>query len=591
MTFAEQLKTQLNIVDVIGQYVRLKRQGSGSRYVGLCPFHSEKTPSFNVNSNLQIYKCFGCDAAGDIFQFVMDREGLTFPETLKFLAEHYGIPMPQRAYSDDPDAKAREALLEMHEIAAYIFQKNLRGPGGIHARQYLESRGVSKAAIDEFRLGLSDASGQQLASRLQRFGPTFLEQSGLVLKRDNGTFFDRFRARLMFPIHNESGKLIGFGGRALRDGDEPKYLNSPETRIYKKSTVLYNLHRAKIDARKNDRMILVEGYMDVIGVYSAGIHEVVASSGTSLSIEQVRAIKRQVSQQGNAGHVILNFDPDPAGTRSTEKYIGTLLAEALRVRVLQIPGGLDPDEYLQQNGSDAYQKLLAAAVSYFHWLADRSKEKFDMRTAEGRVDAFKSLLPMVKQVSDPGERAAQTAELAEILKVERDVVHAAVRRIPPSDVPKRREELSASLPPNEKLLLACLLSSQGAREAITQYLRSGGMLSVLGMRSIFEVLVALDNEGTPFSLEALSARLGEREQKVVAELSFAELGIREDGALQQALHCLEALEKTAARLNLRDLEARVIEMERQGNDAEAMRLLSEIDQLKRAVGGQNRVVL
>ncbi len=581
MTFSEQLKNQLNIVDVVGQYVRLKRQGSASRYVGLCPFHSEKTPSFYVNGSLQIYKCFGCDAAGDVFQFVMEHEGLTFPEALKLLAERYGIPMPQRAYADDPEVRSREALLEMHEIAAEVFQKNLRSPAGADARQYLESRGVSKESMDEFRLGVSDASGQQLASRLQKFGPSLLEQSGLVLKRENGTFFDRFRARLMFPIHNEGGKVIAFGGRALRPGDDPKYLNSPETKLYKKSTVLYNLHRAKIEARKNDRMILVEGYMDVIGVYSAGIREVVASSGTSLGIEQVRAIKRQVSHQGTPGQVILNFDPDPAGTRSTEKYIGSLLAEGMRVRVLQIPGGLDPDEYIQQNGAEAYQKLVSAAVSYFHWLADRAKEKFDTRTADGRVDAFKSLLPTVKYVSDPRERAAQASELAEILKVERDVVHAALRGIP-VETRQRQEDLSASLPPNEKLLLGCLLTSQDARQTIVEHLRKVDMLAALQTRNIFEATIELENAGVPFSMEALSARLDEREKKIVTEVSFAELGIPEDGALQQSLHCLEALENTAVKLKIEELETRVAELDRQGNMEEAMRVLSEIDRMKRA---------
>src|ERR1700761_386484 len=430
MNFAEQLKNQLNIVDVVGQYVRLKRQGGGSRYVGLCPFHSEKTPSFGVHSVLQYYKCFGCDAAGDIFKFVQEIESLTFPETLKLLAERYGIPMPERQRSDDPEAQRRAALFEMHEIAADLFQKNLRGPSGAEARNYLESRNVSKAAMDEFRLGLSDPSGQQLLYKLERFGPALMEESGLITRRqESAGHYDRFRARLMFPIHNESGKIIGFGARALRPNDEPKYLNSPETRIYKKSSVLYNLHRAKIDARKHDRMILVEGYMDVIGIYSAGIHEVVASSGTSLGIEQVRTIKRQIAQQqASTGQIVLNFDPDPAGARSTEKYISVLLHEGLRVKVLTIPGGLDPDEYIQQNGIEAYQRQLAAAASYFHWLAERAREKFDMRTAEGRVDAFKFILPSIEQVHDAVERSAIANEIAEYLNVDRDVIRQSMRR-------------------------------------------------------------------------------------------------------------------------------------------------------------------
>ncbi len=384
MTFAEQLKSQLNIIDVIGQVVRLKRQGAGPRYVGLCPFHSDKRPSFSVHGTLQIYKCFACDAGGDVFQFVMEKEGLTFPETLKTLAERYGIPMPERERIDDPEARQRSALLELHEIAATLFQDNLRGTGGGEARKYLESRGVSRDFVDEFRLGLSEGSGQQLTQRLQKFGPALLEESGLVIKRqEGGGFFDRFRARLMFPIHNESGKVVGFGGRALRSQDEPKYLNSPETKIYKKSTILYNLHRAKSDARKRDRMILVEGYMDVIGVYAAGIHEVVASSGTSLSLDQVRAIKRQISQpHGGAGQIILNFDPDAAGARSTEKYIGILLSEGLRVKVLEIPGGLDPDEYIQQNGACGVPE--AARERYFLFPLARGSGARTIRHAHRR---------------------------------------------------------------------------------------------------------------------------------------------------------------------------------------------------------------
>ncbi len=214
----------------------------------------------------------------------------------------------------------------------------------------------------------------------------------------------------------------------MRDGDEPKYLNSPETKIYKKSSVLYNLHRAKIDARKHDRMILVEGYMDVIGVYSAGIHEVVASCGTSLGIDQVRSIKRQVSQQqAGTGQIILNFDPDPAGARSAEKYIATFLAEGLRVKVLELPGGLDPDEYIQQQGVDAYRARLDTATSYFHWLADRARDKFDFQSAAGRVDAFKSLLPAMQQVGDRIERSAIATELAEYLKLDRSVIADQLR--------------------------------------------------------------------------------------------------------------------------------------------------------------------
>lgn len=584
MTFAEQLKSQLNIVDVVSHYVPLKRQGAGARYVGLCPFHSEKTPSFGVNSTLQYYKCFGCDAAGDVFKFVQQIESLTFPEALKVLAERYGIPMPERQRFDDPEAQRRAALLEMHEIAAEIFQQNLRALSGGEARSYLESRGLSPAAMDEFRLGLSDASGQQIAQKLQKFGPELLGLSGLVIRRQEGPgFYDRFRARLMFPIHSESGKVIGFGGRALRANDEPKYLNSPETKIYKKSTVLYNLHRAKTDARKQGRLILVEGYMDVIGVYSAGIHEVVASSGTALSLEQVRAMKRQVAlQQASSGQIVLNFDPDAAGGRSTEKYISTLLAEGLRVKVVELPGGLDPDEYIRQSGADAYQKQLADAPSYFHWFADRARQKFDMHTAEGRMDAFKLVLPVIQQVNDRLERDAIVNELAEYLKVDRQVMRESFPRTARSETPVRPRNPAVAVPPNEKLLLSCLLSSADARAAIKNFLLRADILQVLDLRPLFEAVLRLEDEGVPFSVEALAARLEPHLQRMLGELSFSDTGMRDEDAAEQALHCLQALEAKSESAARDSLRRRIKELENQGNLAEALRLADELDRMRPA---------
>ncbi len=588
MSFAEQLKSQLNIVDVVGQYVRLKRQGAGPRHVGLCPFHSEKTPSFGVLSTLQIYRCFGCDASGDVFQFVMDYETLTFPEALKLLADRYGIPMPERQRIDDPDAQIRSALLEMHVIAADVFQQNLRSSGGSKAKDYLSSRGVSGQSAEEFRIGLSDPSGQQLVTRLQKFGPALLEESGLVSKRqEGGGFYDRFRNRLMFPIHNEGGSVIGFGARALREGDEPKYLNSPETKIYKKSKVLYNLHRAKIDARKQDRMVLVEGYMDVIGVYSAGVKEVVAISGTALGNDQVRSIKRQVSpQQASAGHIILNLDPDAAGTRSTEKHIGALLSEGLRVKVVVIPGGLDPDEYINQQGPDAYRSLLTNAESYFHWLADRMRQRYDLRTAEGRADALKALVPVLQMVTDKIERGAIISELGEYLNMDRNLIRDSLGKTAshPEQTAKRRD-IGSAIPPNEKLLITCLLMSEDARDAVKQYLRLTKITHLLEMKSFFEALLSLDEEKIPFSLPIISARLDARVQHIIAELSFGHGGISEDDAPQQAIHCLRALEATSIDSARQRLRTQIRDMEGSGNLSEALRLTTELDNLKRPSSG------
>jgi DNA primase len=576
MDFAEQLKSQLNIVDVIGQYVPLKRQGAGPRYVGLCPFHSENTPSFNVNSTLGYYKCFGCDAKGDIFKFVQERESLTFPETLKVLAERFGIPMPERHRTDDAESQKKAALYEMQEIAANTFQDNFRGSSGAEARQYVAGRNVSKESMDEFRIGLSDGAGQQLIKKLQKFGTALMEESGLVGKREDGSLYDRFRGRLMFPIHNEAGKVIGFGGRALKPDDKPKYMNSPGTPLYNKSTVLYNLHRAKIEARRNSRMILVEGYMDVIGVYAAGIKEVVAASGTAFHGDQVRMVKRQVAQQGNAGQIILNFDSDTAGAESTEKRIGSFLAEGMRVKVLEIPGGLDPDEYIQQSGADAYRKLLENATSYFHWLADRTRGRFDTGSVEGRVDAFKFLWPTIQLVSDRLERSAIADEVAGYLNLDRDTIRQQFKRPPRAQFTQVRTASSA-VPPNEKILLACLLASADARSAIRHYLKSTDALKPLDLRAIFTAIVNFDEQSRTFSLEDVMNQLDPHSQRVLTEIGFAELAVAAENAADQALNCLEALEAKAIDAEYEVLRRKVQELEKAGDITGAMRAAEELN--------------
>src|SRR5579872_2982283 len=322
MDFVEQLKSSVDIVHVIQEYLPLRKAGP-SRYSGLCPFHSEKTPSFSVHAGHQFYKCFGCGAGGDVLKFVMEIERISFYEALKLLADRHGIPMPRRTEYSDPETRLRAALYQMHELAAEAFRSNLDGPIGSEARGYIQRRGVAPAISAEFALGYAERSGRGLVRLFEQhnFPGDQMEASGLVLKREDGSFYDRFRHRLMFPIHNESGKIIGFGGRALDPNEQAKYLNSPETPIYRKSNVLYNLHRAKHGIRQSDRVVLVEGYMDVIGVFASGVKEVVASCGTALTAHQVQAIKRHSLK------IVVNFDPDTAGANAAERSIQLLLDE------------------------------------------------------------------------------------------------------------------------------------------------------------------------------------------------------------------------------------------------------------------------
>jgi DNA primase len=577
MEFVEQLKSSIDIVKVIGEYVRLKRVGATGRYVGLCPFHQEKTGSFNVNQARQFYKCFGCGVGGDVLKFVQEIDGLTFPEALKNLAEKNGIAMPKRNEFVDADSKLRAALFEIHSIASRMFQENLRGPAGSEARSYLVKRGISPESIQTFELGYSEGSGQALVRELgeKQFTREQLDASGIVRKRDDGSgYFDFFRGRLMFPIHNESGKVIGFGGRAMRDQDQPKYLNSSETPIYRKTSVLYNLHRARNAMRSANRAVLVEGYMDVIGVYSAGVKEVVASCGTGFTVPQAGVIHR------HSDHVVVNFDPDKAGANASEKAIQILLDEGTHVRVLGLDGGLDPDEYVKQNGAGAYRAKLDAASTYFHWLADRARQKFDMSNSDGRMEAFRFLMPSVQKIGDKLERAAVANDLAGYLGVDAGLIldqfkkSAADKRPANTVTPKK-----ASLPPLETILLNAVIASVEIRAEILPQLRPD-LIGGFQTREIFETLRQM-NGAVTFS--GLHARLSPALQSLLDDVVAADDIDDEARSAESARSCLLKLESAAKRRQIDELRAQVKAAEREGRIAEALELMAELGRLEKEV--------
>ena len=584
MDFAEQVKSSVDIVKVIEEYVRLKKVGGSPRYSGLCPFHTEKTPSFSVHSSHQFYYCFGCHVTGDVFKFVMEIERISFFEALKLVAERNGITMPKREYAD-PDAKLRAALLEMHEIAARVFQGNLAGPAGAQARQYLAGRNVSPEQIAEFGLGLSEASGSQLVRQFEsRFSPEQLEQSGLVAKRQEGTgFYDRFRGRLMFPIHNPAGKVIGFGGRALRAGEEPKYLNSPETALYRKSYVLYNLHRAKEAIRNQEYAVLVEGYMDVIGVYSAGVHNVVASCGTALTNTQVRVLK------GHSERIVVNFDPDTAGANAAEKSIQLLLDEGLRVRVLELGGDLDPDEYVKASGAEAYRQRLEKAPVYFHWLADRARRKFDMRTVEGRMDAFKFLAPRIQNIADRLERFAVANDVANYLGVDEKLIrdHFSKGAAEQTAAPRRPQ-----IPATERLLLNALLASEDARARVIPELSGLAAINQFVSKNVFQALFAMHSDGEEFRFSDLEGRLSEADRDLLSSTVFADDRLEEQMALRVAVDCLEKFKTLESESEVASIRAQAKAAEKAGDIQEAMRLnalMTQRDEFRKrsrkAVGG------
>jgi DNA primase len=463
----------------------------------------------------------------------------------------------------------------------------LRGPQGAEARAYLERRGVTAELAEVFELGFAEAGGQTLVRRFgeSSFTAEQLEASGLVRRRPEGGYYDAFRGRLIFPIHNESGKPIAFGGRAMRDEDQPKYLNSPETTIYRKTSVLYNLHRAREGMRRNARAVLVEGYMDVIGVYAAGVKEAVASCGTALTGAQVRAIHR------HADTVIVNFDPDTAGANAAERAVQMFLEEGMHVRVLSLesgPGGeagakLDPDEYVKRFGAEAYRARLEDSSSYFHWLADRARKKFDLRSSEGRMDAFRALLPAVNRVSDRLERAAIANDMAAYLGVEPGLVldqfkKAAVGRRAPEAVSR------PSIPPLERILLNAALASQRVRQEILPFL-DRSMTEAFQAREIFENLRHAEQREPALLFSQLEARLSEPARALLHEAIAADDtsggSENEEDSWQQAEACVRRLEADHRKRRLADLRARVKTAEREGRVEEALAWIAELHRLER----------
>jgi DNA primase len=574
MEFVEQLKSSVDIVTVIGEYIRLRRAGA-NRYMGLCPFHQEKTASFTVHVVHQFYKCFSCGAGGDVIKFVMEKEGISFYEALKSLSERYGIPMPKRSNYADEDAKLRGALLSMHELAQENFRANLNSQAGEAARAYIGKRGLAAATVEQFGLGYSDRSGRALIRLFEQhhFPVAQMEQSGLVGKRQDGSLYDRFRNRLMFPIQNESGKVIGFGGRALTAEDEPKYLNSPETPLYKKTNVLYNLHRAKEPMRKEDRVILVEGYMDAIGVTAAGFGNVVASCGTALTDKQVQALKRFTHR------IAVNFDPDTAGANASERSIDMLLAESMQVRIVELEEGLDPDEYCKQQGSDAYSGRIEHAKGYFYWLADRARAKHDTRTSEGKVAVLEFLLPKVQRISDPLERMTIANDVAGYLGVSQGMVLDRFKK-----AVTERAETTIRQPKNllrhdERMLLNALLTDGEMRSALIEQMKELETLDTLPSRRLFQAIFALEDAGVRVGFDEVNTRLETEDQNLLAQAVLSDDGevSREDVAA-----ALGSMRRTEDHNRRAQLKARIGELERTGKYEEALRVTMELQGLEKS---------
>jgi DNA primase len=596
--FKETVRQQADIVRVVGEYVRLKKAGA-KNYNGLCPFHNEKTPSFSVNIERQWFHCFGCGKSGDVFTFIREIEKVGFGEAVRMLAQKLGIPLPRTQYSSEheaEDARQRGQLMEMHERACKFFEDQLRRPEGAQAREYMAGRGLKEEMIRTFRIGFAPDSGFPLKDFLKGdFSEELMRASGLFSWKEGAEgpaggsatapMYSKFRNRVMFPIANENGKVIAFTGRTLAKDEKsgPKYLNSPETPIYSKSRVLYNLDRAKETIRK-EYAIIVEGQMDCISVYAAGFHNVVASSGTAFTEAQVKLLGRFTR------NVIVNFDPDTAGATATDKSLGMLLEEEFNIRVLRLEAGFDPDLFIRKNGAEAYARALKGSAKYFDYLVDRALQMFPVRTPEGKKNAVNFLLPHVHRVPSRIVRDSLSGDIAQKLGIDSAVLRqefkaAAVSRASAGV----RTAAAPDVTPAEKVLVRAASSSAaeeaGLRDRALRALADARLQAGLATEALLRAIVEnaqarTRGEGVE---DVMTLPLAEPERQMLARIVMQEDEPLTPDLLEGALEALRHRWQLSQREG--EIKRGIVEAERRNDVAALLRLKQEKLELDRKLAG------
>src|SRR5271157_3792837 len=598
--FAYTLKQQADIVRIVGEYVTLRKAGA-QNFIGLCPFHQEKTPSMSVHVSRQFFHCFGCGASGDVFTFVQKIENITFPEAVRLIAEKLKIPMPKMTFSspeEERQAGMRVGLIEIHERACMFFQEQLRKPEAAHAREYLASRGITPAIVAEFRMGFAPDSGFLLREVLRpQYDEELLRESGLFSWKDKGepageqgtVFYSKFRNRVMFPICNETGKVIAFTGRTLATDEKsgPKYLNSPETPIYSKSRVLFNLDKAKEAIRRLEYAILVEGQMDCISVYTAGFRNVIASSGTAFTELQARLLGRF------SKNIVINFDPDIAGAAAAERSLALLISEDFQIKVLTLETGFDPDLYIRRKGAAAYGEALAHSQKYFDYLIERSRSQFPVRTPEGKVKALNSLLPHIQRVPSRIVRDELANEISHRLGIESAVLRQELRHAAGSrSSSKVSAPGGAALADAERVLIRALASRELAHSPISN--RDGQDLDFEPARqahfalirerihegSVAEALIDALLLAQDQGLDPMSLPLDEADRNLLAGILMDE---REELTPELLDSAIRSLRRRILRRQLDDLQQQLKDAERRQDPASAARLLQERVKLRRTM--------
>ncbi len=591
--FIDDLRDRADIVRIIEPYSQLKKKGAN--WMGRCPFHEEKTPSFSVNPTKGFYKCFGCGKGGSVYNFLMEIEGLNFPEAVKRVAEISGVSLPEpvddKQYEQskkrrEEKKKLADRVIELNRIALEFWEAELqkKNAKAKAAREYLESRGISTEIQRKFRIGFSPDSWDSLLNVLREKGAKdkLIEQSGLVsVSEEKHRVFDRFRGRIMFPVLDVNGDPVAFGARAM-GSDEPKYLNSPETPAYVKGRHLYGLFQAKEEIRKKKFVILVEGYLDLIALHQFDIKNVAASLGTALTPDQSKLLSRF------AKRVVINYDGDTAGIKAARRAVEVLLPEDFEIKVLILPDGKDPDDFVREQGHDAYNKLRGRAMPYLQFVLDAAVKGRSLGIPDQKAAAIEEVLPVVAAIHKPFEKRETLAQVMSFFQItdpaykrelanavrsdhlpEPEVVHQQVKRV-----------TQAKTTVAEQLLLELLVYDRELRDVILPQLEHSDY-EALATASIFRALITLDERNEAVTMENLLNETGDdgAAEDLIPLLMMGEPKREPGEVIDQVLHdaenCVFTLRLMAISARLMEISRDLILAEQTGNGELLNRLLAE----------------
>jgi DNA primase len=579
-TFIDDLRRQADIVRVVQDYVSLKKKGAN--WMACCPFHKEKTASFSVSPAKDIFYCFGCQKGGSVFNFVMEIERVTFPDAIKIVAEKTGVPLPKLVDDSRFEAHRRESdqVIELNQWALLWWEDQLKSKSGRAAREYLKGRGLTEETIQTFHMGFAPDSWDALSTHLRQKGASQeqLERSGLVVKKDEGGSYDRFRGRLMFPVIDAQGRAIAFGGRTMEPDGEPKYLNSPETPAYTKGRHLFGLNLTRDEIRRNGFAILVEGYLDLIVPYQFGVRNLVASLGTALTPEQVKLIARF------ARKVVVNYDGDRAGVQAAKRAIETILAEDLEVKVLVLPDNADPDDFIRKYGVTEYQKRRGEAQPHIQFVIDQAVRDRNLHSPSDKAAAVEEALPFVRAVRSRIQKREYFDIVMDGLRVQPDQRRELWQRIrsgASTDAASVQEMVRRSPTSRptvaEERLLELLLANEELRKIILPRLESGDYED-LATAAIFRTLISLDKADQEVGFDSLSEATADDPQmgELLARLMMTDTTTESfDESLAAADSCLDALHLMKLDRRIDELSSEVADADRTGDSERRDRLAME----------------